>query len=78
LDEEEGRRQGEKGARSNCKNEEWDFFTAVKSIYTFTTWSRARSEIFVKPGLSGKTPEIPLPLSPACRFSRNLILDRFE
>jgi hypothetical protein len=30
-----------------------------------------------KPGLFGKNPETPLPLSPASRFLRNLILDRF-
>jgi hypothetical protein len=29
------------------------------------------------PDIPGKIPEIPLPLSPASRFARNLILDRF-
>jgi hypothetical protein len=34
-----------------------DFFTAVKGIYTFTTWSlRARSGISGKPGVSDPNP----------------------
>jgi hypothetical protein len=75
---EEREAMGRVGARSNCKNEEWDLLTAVEGIYTFTTRSlRARSRIFGKPELSRKTPEIPLPLNPASRFSRNFILDRF-
>jgi hypothetical protein len=54
---------------------EREFFTAVKGIYTFTIWSlRARSGVSGKSGLSGQTPEIPLPRNPASRFSRNLIL----
>jgi hypothetical protein len=76
---EEGRRRGEKGARLNCKRDEWNLFTAVEGIYTFTTRIlRARSGISGKPGLSEQTPKIPLPLNPASGFSRNLILDRFE
>jgi hypothetical protein len=73
-----GEATGREGVRSNCKKDEWDFLTAVEGIYTFTTRSlRARSRISGKPELSGKTPEIPLPLNPSSRFSRNLILDRF-
>jgi hypothetical protein len=34
-----------------------EFFTVVKGIYTFTTWSfRARSGISGKPGVSGPNP----------------------
>jgi hypothetical protein len=73
-----GEATGRVGARSNCEKGEWDLLTVVEGIYTFTTRSlRVRPGISGKPGLSGKTPEIPLPLSPASRFSRNLILDRF-
>jgi hypothetical protein len=77
----DGRRGGDgerERARLNCKRDEWNLFTAVKAIYTFTTQSLwAMSGISGKSGLSGQTPEIPLPLNPASRFSRNLILDRF-
>jgi hypothetical protein len=69
---------GRVGARSNCKKDEWDLLTAVEGIYTFITRSlRIRSGISGKPGHFGKNPETPLPLRPASRFSRNLILDRF-
>jgi hypothetical protein len=73
-----GEATGREGAWSNCKKDEWDLLTAVGGIYTFTTRSlRVRPGISGKPGLSGKNPEILLPLNPASRFSRNLILDRF-
>jgi hypothetical protein len=46
-----------------CERGEREFFTAVKGIYTYTTRSlRARSGISGKSGLSGQTPEIPIPL----------------
>jgi hypothetical protein len=77
----DGRRGGDgerERARLNCKRDEWNLFTAIKAIYTFTTRSlRARSGISGKPGHFRQTPEIPLPLNPASRFSKNLILDRF-
>jgi hypothetical protein len=73
-----GRRRRREGAQLNCERIKGIFFTAVKGIYTFTTRSlRVRSGISGKPGLSGQTPEIPLPLNPASRFSRNLIVERF-
>jgi hypothetical protein len=54
---------GRVGARSNCKKDEWDLFTAVEGIYTFTTRSlRTRSGISGKPGLSGKNPGDSAPL----------------
>jgi hypothetical protein len=69
---------GKKGGGQTVKEGEGGLLTAVEGIYTFTTVTlQARSGISGKPGHSGKIPETPLPLSPASRFAKNLILDRF-
>jgi hypothetical protein len=55
-----------------------EIFTAVKAFYTFKTGvSGSGPEYSGNPECLAPTPDTPLPLKPASRFSRNLILNGF-
>jgi hypothetical protein len=75
---EEGGGGRDEGRWSKGECSEIELTTVKMGIYTLKVQIlRARSEVSGKPGISGKISVVFAPLSPAIRFARNLILDRF-